>query len=49
MSDMEKKTYSFHSVIVSTNRVVAIKCFLNEVCTIRKLVILLCVIYIYLK
>ena len=44
MSDMEK-SYSFHSVIVPANHVVTIERFINEGCTKRKLVILLCVLY----
>ena len=48
MPDMEKK-YSFHSVIIPANHVVTIECFIiNEGCTTRKPVILLCVIYTYI-
>ena len=44
MSDMEK-SYSFHSVIVTTTHVVTTECFTNEGCTTRKPVILPCVVY----
>ena len=44
MSDMEK-SYSFHSIIVPTNPVVTIECFINQGCTTREPVIILCVIY----
>ena len=43
-----EKCYSFHSVIVPANHIVTIECFINECCTTRKLVILLCaIIYIF--
>ena len=43
MSDMEK-SYSFHSVNFPVNHVITIECFVNESCTSRETVILLCVI-----
>ena len=45
--DKEKRhgeELSFHSVIFPGNHIVTIECFINEGCTTRKPVILLCVI-----
>ena len=50
MSVMEKSQSLYRSVIFPANHVVTIKCFffLNERCTTRKPVILLCYIHVYL-